>query len=140
MVELYEPLAHERDLDLKLDAPERLSCKGEVDLLFQMLANLLDNAIKYTPSGGRIAVRLRSGIHGSVTDGVSIVIADTGPGIPAAERKNVFRRFYRVESSRGESPGHGLGLSLARAIATYHHGSLELGSNNPGLQVRIRLP
>ena len=56
------------------------------------------------------------------------------------ERKNVFRRFYRVESSRTEQPGHGLGLSLVQAIAQYHHGSVELGSNQPGLQVRVTLP
>jgi signal transduction histidine kinase len=70
----------------------------------------------------------------------SIMIADSGPGIATAERKNVFRRFYRVESSRGEQPGHGLGLSLVQAIAQYHHGQIELGSNNPGLQVRVKFP
>jgi signal transduction histidine kinase len=69
-----------------------------------------------------------------------VVISDSGPGIAVGERKNVFRRFYRVESSRGEQPGHGLGLSLVQAIAQYHHGSVQLGSNNPGLQVRVSLP
>ena len=102
-----------------------------------MFANVLDNAIKYTPEQGAIKVQLRPGLAG---DGHSVVIADSGPGIPAAERKNVFRRFYRVESSRSEHPGHGLGLSLVQAIAKYHYGSVELGNNNPGLQVRIKLP
>ncbi len=69
-----------------------------------------------------------------------MLIADSGPGIPLVERKNVFRRFYRVESSRTEHPGHGLGLSLVQAIAQYHHGSVELGNNNPGLQVSVQLP
>jgi signal transduction histidine kinase len=69
-----------------------------------------------------------------------VVISDSGPGIAFLERGNVFRRFYRVESSRGEHPGHGLGLSLVQAIAQYHYGSVELGNNHPGLQVRIELP
>jgi signal transduction histidine kinase len=139
VVELYEPLAQERGIALELDAPESQVCKGEVDLLFQMFTNVLDNAIKYTPSQGQIRVRLRSN---PADDGVghSVVIADSGPGISMVERKNVFRRFYRVESSRGEHPGHGLGLSLVQAIAQYHYGSVDLSSNNPGLQVRIQLP
>lgn len=140
VVELYEPLAHDRDIDLDLDARGRQVCRGEVDLLFQMFANLLDNAIKYTPDGGNILVRLREGRTGAGSGGHSVVVADSGPGIPAVERKNVFRRFYRVEASRGEHPGHGLGLSLVQAIAQYHRGSVELGSNNPGLQVRVKLP
>lgn len=140
VVELYEPLAQERNVELVLDAPEEQVCRGEADLLFQMFTNVLDNAIKYTPMQGSIRVQLRPGASGSANVGHSVVIADSGPGIPSVERKNVFRRFYRVESSRTEQPGHGLGLSLVQAIAQYHHGSVELGSNNPGLQVRVRLP
>ncbi len=142
VVELYEPLAQERDISVDLDISSRQVCPGEVDLLFQMFANLVDNAIKYTPPGGTISVRLDAATQGAGNgdSGTLVVVSDSGPGIPASERNNVFRRFYRVESSRGESPGHGLGLSLAQAIANYHRGSLELGSNNPGLQVRVRLP
>jgi signal transduction histidine kinase len=140
VVELYEPLAVERNIELILDAPDAQVCKGEADLLFQMFANVLDNAIKYTPPQGSIRVQLRPGGAGGSGAGHSIVISDTGPGIPTVERKNVFRRFYRVESSRNELPGHGLGLSLVQAIAQYHYGSVELGSNNPGLQVRVKLP
>jgi signal transduction histidine kinase len=139
VVELYEPLAHQRGIVLDLDAPQTQVCRGEVDLLFQMFANVLDNAIKYTPERGTIRVQLRP-VLATAGAGHSVVIADSGPGIPAAERKNVFRRFYRVESSRGEQPGHGLGLSLVQAIAQYHYGSVKLGSNNPGLQVRVKLP
>ena len=139
VVELYEPLAHQRDIELDLDAPQAQVCRGEADLLFQMFANVLDNAIKYTPEHGIIRVQLRPALAAR-DEGHSVVIADSGPGIPAAERKNVFRRFYRVESSRGEHPGHGLGLSLVQAIAQYHYGSVELGNNNPGLQVRFKLP
>jgi signal transduction histidine kinase len=136
-VELYEPLAHEHDIVLELDAPTQQVCKGEADLLFQLFADVLDNALKYTPDQGRIGVLLRPGLNGV---GHSVIVSDSGPGIPAVERKNVFRRFYRVESSRTEHPGHGLGLSLVQAIAQYHRGTVELGSNNPGLQVRVKLP
>jgi signal transduction histidine kinase len=104
-----------------------------------MFTNLLDNAVKYTPQDGRISVSLEQLPAGEQGRHL-VVIGDSGPGIPAGERENVFRRFYRVESSRGEQPGHGLGLSLAQAIAQYHHGSLELEDNNPGLQVRVYLP
>jgi signal transduction histidine kinase len=139
VVELYEPLAHEQGIELVLDAPQDQVCKGEIDLLFQMFANVLDNAIKYTPQQGTIRVQLRPVVTND-GHGHSVVISDSGPGIPANERKNVFRRFYRVESSRSEQPGHGLGLSLVQAIAQYHYGSVELGSNNPGLQVTVKLP
>ena len=139
VVDLYEPLAHEQGIALELDAPHCAVCRGEADLLFQMFANVMDNAIKYTPQHGAIRVQLRPDAA-SGGAGNRVVIADSGPGIPPAERKNVFRRFYRVESSRGERPGHGLGLSLVQAIAQYHYGSVELDSNNPGLQVTVKLP
>tara|TARA_R110002049_G_scaffold24316_4_gene86373 strand:+ start:510 stop:1880 length:1371 start_codon:yes stop_codon:yes gene_type:complete len=137
VVELYEPLVQERDITLLVDMPSSQHCRGEADLLFQMFANILDNALKYTPEKGCIKVHLSPGYKGV---GHKVIISDSGPGIPAVERKNVFRRFYRVESSRTEQPGHGLGLSLVQAIAQYHNGSVALGSNQPGLQVRIELP
>jgi signal transduction histidine kinase len=140
VVELYEPLALERDIELVLDAPHTQVCKGEADLLFQMFANVLDNAIKYTPPHGHIRVQLRTGVADGEGAGHSIVIADTGPGIPTVERRNVFRRFYRVESSRTELPGHGLGLSLVQAFEMYHPGAVDLGRNNPGLLVGVKLP
>jgi signal transduction histidine kinase len=140
VVELYEPLAEERNIDLVLEAPQSQVCKGEVDLLFQMFANLLDNAIKYTKPNGHIRVQMSKKLIGDGSGRHIVVISDSGPGIAFLERGNVFRRFYRVESSRGEHPGHGLGLSLVQAIAQYHYGSVELGNNNPGLQVRIELP
>ena len=146
LVELYEPVAAEKDLRLELLALDRQTCQGDIDLLFQMFANLLDNAIKYTPSGGSVEVRLSklpavlSELHGIDESHHSIVISDSGPGISVHDRKNVFRRFYRVEESRSQQPGHGLGLSLVQAIAHYHYGSIELSNNNPGLRVRIKLP
>ena len=135
VVELYEPLAQEKHIALKLQASPQV-CQGEADLLFQMFVNLLDNAVKYTPENGVINVVLETSSAG----GHCVLISDSGPGIAASDLKNVFRRFFRVESSRSEHPGHGLGLSLAQAIAQYHNGSVELKSNNPGLQVWVRLP
>ena len=141
VVELYEPVAEEKGVRLSLESTGEHFCKGEVDLLFQMFTNLVDNGVKYTPAGGAVLVSLHTRPQMRDVPAVnSIIIADTGPGIVTAERKNVFRRFYRVESSRGELPGHGLGLSLVQAIAHYHRGSINLGSNKPGLQVRVKLP
>lgn len=135
VVELYEPLAQEGGIALTLDLQGRQTCLGEGDLLFQMFANLLDNAIKYTPANGRIQVRLTRHNGDNL-----VVIADSGPGIAQDEHEDVFRRFYRVEASRGGQPGHGLGLSLVQAIVHYHHGTVELADNEPGLQVRLLLP
>jgi signal transduction histidine kinase len=101
-----------------------------------MFANIIDNAIKFTPSGGVIQIRLeRFG-----PEQIQVSIADSGVGIPEAERKQVFRRFYRGEPSRSEHKGHGLGLSLVQAIAFYHRASIKLKDNNPGLRVQVYFP
>ncbi|MFT6289202.1 MAG: signal transduction histidine kinase [Alcanivorax sp.] len=136
VVELYEPVASEKNIGLKLHLPPTFPYAGDRDLLFQMAANIIDNAIKHTFEGGTISVALHDGGSESCT----IVFGDSGPGIAASDRKNVFRRFYRIESSRSEQPGHGLGLSLVQAIAQYHRGSVSLSSNNPGLRVKVNLP
>ncbi|MFK8048212.1 MAG: ATP-binding protein [Halioglobus sp.] len=133
--ELYEPVAQEKNIALNFKAAPG-KCKGEADLLFQMFANLMDNAVKYTPERGSINVELQAGAGHSHR----ITISDSGPGIAPEERENAFRRFYRVESSRGQQPGHGLGLSLVKAIAQYHDGSVSLRANNPGLTVEVLLP
>lgn len=135
VVELYEPVAVDKDLALALETPAEALLAGDRDLLFQLFANLLDNAIKYTPAGGRIDIALAA----RAPQGWQVVVADSGPGIPAAERKNVFRRFYRLEASRGQVSGHGLGLSLVQAIARYHRGTVELSDNRPGLRVQVDL-
>lgn len=139
MVELYEPVAQESGVSLELSTVPSANCRGEADLLFQMFANVLDNAIKYTPEGG--AVRVELAHSGSGADaGYRVSIADTGPGISAEHWEDVFRRFYRVEPSRSSQPGHGLGLSMAQAIAHYHGGSVDLKDNQPGLRVVVNLP
>jgi signal transduction histidine kinase len=135
VVELYEPLALEKNLQLTMDIAEGLSMAGDRDLLFQALANLLDNAIKYTPEQGQIHLTLTSSDRG-----IDITIADTGCGIPLSDKKKAFRRFFRVEASRSGQPGNGLGLSLVMAVIKLHDGEIYLSDNNPGLKVEIELP
>jgi signal transduction histidine kinase len=134
VVELYEPLAEEKGQSLRLQADTRVHMQGDRDLLFQAMANLLDNAIKYTPPQGQIQITL-----GEQANNGWITIADSGPGIPEAERQQVFQRFYRLEKSR-TSPGNGLGLSLVAAVARIHGMTLRLDDNRPGLLVQCEFP
>ena len=96
------------------------------------MANLLDNAVKYTPEGGAIRVEARR-----TADGVSMSVADSGPGIPEEERENVLRRFYRLDASRN-TPGSGLGLSLVAAVARLHGARLDLEKGSPGLNITFQ--
>lgn len=131
LVEFYQPLADERQQHLVLALNTPVSVKADRDLLFQALANLLDNAVKYTPAQGRIQVSLE------LCNGrPRVTIGDSGVGIPAHEREKVFRRFYRLEQSRG-MPGNGLGLSLVAAVAKLHDIALSLHDNSPGLRVEM---
>ncbi len=134
VVELYEPLAEEKQQAIEVNLERGVVIRGDRDLLFQALANLFDNAIKYTPVGGRIWVHLKDAPHEA-----QITIADGGPGIPTDSRAKVFQRFYRLDDSRGSS-GSGLGLSLVQAVVQLHGGSIALGDNAPGLRVEISLP
>lgn len=133
-VETYEPAAEEKGLRLSLDAREPVRLRGEPHLLAQALANLLDNAVKYVPSPGRVAVRVRA-----EGERARLEVADDGPGVPDAFRERAFERFARVEASR-TTPGSGLGLSLVRAVARLHGGDVTLADGRPGLVVRIDLP
>jgi signal transduction histidine kinase len=131
-VELYEAVAQDKGLELSAELATDLTIDGDRDLLFQAIANLLDNAIKYTPTGGRINVVLER-----QTGAIRLCIGDTGLGIPARERDKVTQRFYRLESSRS-TPGNGLGLSLVEAVAKMHGAELDLSDNAPGLRACIR--
>lgn len=135
VIELYEPLAMDKSISISESLQQDLWVEGDRDLLFQALANLIDNAIKYTPAGGQIRIELSA-----YNDKVFVSVADTGCGIPEADRPKVFRRFYRVESSRSEQPGNGLGLSLVWAVVKLHNGNINLSDNYPGLRVTISLP
>ena len=136
VIELYEPLAQEKSISLHSWSDPGISYDGDRDLLFQMVANLLDNAVKYTPDGGEIGISLKRMERG----GLLLAIRDNGSGIPEADRENVFQRFFRLESSRSEHPGNGLGLSLVRAVVLMHRGSINLLDNYPGLRVEVSLP
>jgi signal transduction histidine kinase len=135
VVEFYEPLCSDGGQQLELSISGELELWADRDLIFQMLANLVDNAIKYTPDGGVIQVSA-----GHDAGAVRIAVADNGPGIPEAERDKAFQRFYRLEASRGLLPGNGLGLSLVAAVVNLHQGSIQLEDNNPGLRVVVQMP
>jgi signal transduction histidine kinase len=130
LADLYGPLAEEKGLTFTSSCPPGLALQGNRHLLAQALANLLDNAIKYTPTGGRVTL---SGHPGPV-----ITVADSGPGIPAAERERVLERFVRLGPDRS-TPGNGLGLSLVSAVAKLHGARLRLEDNHPGLRVSLVL-
>ena len=131
--ELYAPIAAERGIGLDAKTMP-CSLRGDPDQLFQLVANLLDNALKYAARGTRVSVHLYDD-----NDAVFVIVGDHGAGIPAADRERVFDRFVRLEEHRG-SAGSGLGLSLVRAIAHRHRGTVTLEDNSPGLRVRVRLP
>jgi signal transduction histidine kinase len=134
VVELYEPVAEAHGQRLGLDLATPATVEGDRNLLFQALANLVDNALKYTPEGGSVTVYL-----GHEDDAPLVAVRDTGPGIPAAERDNVVKRFYRLERSR-TTPGSGLGLSLVLAVARLHDAELSLDDGQPGLLARLTFP
>src|SRR5262249_14990710 len=136
MVEVYEPAAQERQQRLLSRIEPGLITYGDRELMAQMIANLIENAIRHSPAATSIEVSAsRSG------DGVKIIVADGGPGVPECGGERVFQRFYRLDRSRA-TPGSGLGLSLVAAIATLHRVKIRLGDNRPGLgfQSRFRPP
>jgi signal transduction histidine kinase len=139
--ELYEPLADEKGLALKIDAPTAAPVRGNRELISQALSNLIDNAIKYAKPNGELNGAPAEIILKADNEGERIMlsVADRGPGIPEADRGRVVERFVRLEQSRSE-PGSGLGLSLASAVARLHGGELKLEDNHPGLRSTIALP
>ena len=134
VAELYDPLAEEKGLTLTVSLAPGVTVPGNRHLLSQALANLLDNAVKYTPTGGTIALSLTA-----PATGPELTVADTGPGVPAEHRELVLERFARLESSRN-TPGSGLGLSLVAAVAGLHRAALRLADNAPGLRVTLAFP
>lgn len=131
--ELYQAVGEEKDIVVHLGTTSG-HLRGDRDLLFQALCNLLDNAIKYSPPGSEVSLAASE-----TAQGVEISIADRGPGVPAEERGKVVDRFYRSAGVAGV-PGSGLGLSLVNAIAHHHGGQLVLEDNAPGLRAILRLP
>lgn len=133
VADLYSAVAEERGIDLRLEAPESLPSYGDKAMIQQAIANLVDNAVKFSPDGG--TVRLAA----SVSAMVFVAVEDRGAGIPMTERDRVTDRFYRGETARS-SPGSGLGLSLVLAVAQLHGGNLRLEDNRPGLRAVLALP
>jgi signal transduction histidine kinase len=124
--DIYEPIAENKKIDLRVDVRHRLNVRADRDLLFEAVANLVDNAIKFTPEGGKVEIELLRG------DSETIVrVADTGSGISEQEREAVLRRFYRSDKIRN-TPGVGLGLSLVAAIVKLHGFRLAIHSGAGG--------
>jgi signal transduction histidine kinase len=138
VLELYEALAEEAGATLTGDIAPDLAVHGSRELVSQALANMIDNALKYGESvgGAPASVTLSARREGAE---VVLTVADRGPGIAADQRARALERFGRLDASRSK-PGFGLGLSLARAVASIHQGRLDLADNAPGLAVILRLP
>jgi len=133
VVDLYGPLAEEKGLEFVTDLQKGLVARGDPNLIAQALANLIDNAVKYTDQGTvKVTLTEREGRP-------AFVVADSGPGVPEAYRDKVLERLFRLEQSR-TSPGSGLGLSLVAAVAKSHGLGLKLDDNHPGLRVTMHFP
>ena len=142
VAELYEPVCEEKGLEFRAEMTPQLVARGNREFIAQAVANLLDNAVKYTPEGGAVVLRVRRRSSGEI----EFSVTDTGPGVPETERERIVQRFVRLENSRN-LPGAGLGLSLVAAVAESHRGRLEIdegpgaiGGSGPGLRVALVLP
>jgi signal transduction histidine kinase len=131
VVELYDAAAEQEGTRLVIVGDREVLVIGDRDLIFDAIANLVDNAIKHGRAGGQVVVRAEN------IDGKPVIsIADDGPGIPTCEYEQVFKRFYRIEHSR-YTPGNGLGLSLVAAVAHLHGARIEMLDNSPGLKLKL---
>lgn len=142
VAELYEPVAEESGLVIRVAVQDGLQVRGNRELLSQVLTNLIDNAIKHgKPVAETEGADPIIEISASQDPGgrIQISVADHGPGIPQHEHARVLERFVRLEASRN-TPGSGLGLSLASAVARLHGGRVDFEDNNPGLKVTLSLP
>ena len=131
IADAYGAVAEDQGQTLAVAIEPGLRTWGDRELLTQMLANLVENAIRHTPEGTRITLVLEHGTTGPVG-----IVADNGPGIPADAREMVFRRFFRLERSRS-TIGSGFGLSLVAAVADIHGIAIKLADNDPGLKVLL---
>jgi signal transduction histidine kinase len=132
IADTYSPVADDQGQRLVAEIAGGIAVRGDRQLLVQMLANLIENALRHSPRGSTLRLSLAD-----TPEGPRGVVADTGPGIPAEEREKVFQPFYRLERSRS-TPGSGLGLAMVAAIANMHGIGIELAGNDPGLRVTLR--
>jgi signal transduction histidine kinase len=129
--EMYRPVAEDQHQSLVQNVEKNVRIRGDGELLTQMFSNLIENSIRHTPAGTRILIRLAASGNTATAS-----VEDDGPGIPADEHDKIFRRFYRLTSSRS-TPGNGLGLALVAAIAGLHNAKIELSDNHPGLRFQV---
>lgn len=133
-VDLYQAAAEEKFVTIVVELDEKMSINGDRNLWFQMVANLLDNAIKYSPQHSSIA------LHGeNLGKKIIFSVADKGPGVAPSEHDKMIERFTRLDPSRSY-PGSGLGLSLVKVVVDFHKGVLKFFDNEPGLKVQVELP
>jgi len=135
VADLYGPVAEERDVRLALELRPSEALFGDRDLLMEAMANLVENAVKFSPVGGVVHLRVGVGLDGATV----IEVADGGPGIAPEEREAVFQRFHRADRSRA-TEGNGLGLALVRAIAELHGFSIGVADAGPGCIMRLTAP
>ena len=134
VVELFDAAAEEGDVHLNFVGHQQVFVTGDRDLLFDAVANIVDNAIKHGRKAGQVSIKVTH------CNGEALLsVADNGPGVPADECANVFKRFYRFERSRS-TPGNGLGLSVVAAVARLHDAHIEMVDNSPGLKLQLRFP
>lgn len=135
LIEAYQPVAEERAQQLAAQIAPDLSVVGDRDLLMQMFANLIDNAMVHSAIGADLSVEAVAEARG----GIQVMVRDNGPGIPPQYRQAVLQRFFRLDRSRS-TPGSGLGLSLVSAVASLHDAALTLEDNEPGLRCLLVFP
>ena len=129
VAEFYQPLAESKSVEMTIEAAGPVPVRGDEDLMREAISNLVDNAVKFTPEGGRVCV------EAAMVDGLPLAaVSDTGCGIPPQDKQKIFRRFFRGERSEG----HGLGLSIAQTIADLHGFQLTVEDNNPGARFVLR--
>jgi signal transduction histidine kinase len=131
VVEAFQPAAEDEGKTLALRLDEPLPISGDKELLAQMIANLIDNAVRHTPKGVRVEVAGER-----IPGGMRLSVADDGPGVDSRELKVIFERFYRADAARS-TPGSGLGLNLVAAIADLHGLECSASDNRPGLRVTL---
>ena len=133
-IELYQGSAEEKAVVIVPEVDEAAHLQGDRHLLFQLLANLIDNAVKYTLDGTSIGIIVEKNL-----EEVIVVVADNGPGVAAVDYERMSGRFVRLDPSRS-LPGSGLGLSLVKVVADLHKATIHFSDNRPGLRVEIRFP
>jgi signal transduction histidine kinase len=133
MFELYQPGMQDKGLELVLDAAPSAVMAGKRQLLAQLIANLLENAMKYVPEGGKVSLAVAVD-----TRRLTLVVSDNGPGIAEGDRERAQEPFVTLQQDAADKAGSGLGLSLVKAIVRLHRGELRLADNHPGLVVECR--